>query len=194
MTAVNDNTTTHDAREVQRELLPRAVPRFEGLELAGVCRPAIAVGGDCYDYLEHADGRPGLVIADISGKGVPAALLMASLQASVRSLFHLAADPGRDSIRVVAQALNVDSTIDGDLLAAAQELVVTGDARIAGGVVAAGRRVEIDGRVEGVPGWRRGRSSFAARCTATPMSLQTVWTWRPAPASPATSTIGHGRP
>lgn len=83
------------AREVQRELLPRAVPRFEGLELAGVCRPAIAVGGDCYDYLEHADGRPGLVIADISGKGVPAALLMASLQASVRSLFHLAADPGQ---------------------------------------------------------------------------------------------------
>ena len=83
------------AREVQRELLPRAAPRFEGLEVAGVCRPAIAVGGDCYDYLQHADGRPGLVIADISGKGVPAALLMASLQASVRSLFPGAADLGR---------------------------------------------------------------------------------------------------
>ena len=83
------------AREVQRELLPRGVPRFEGLEVTGVCRPAIAVGGDYYDYLEHADGRPGLVIADISGKGVPAALLMASLQASVRSLFHTAADPGQ---------------------------------------------------------------------------------------------------
>ena len=83
------------AREVQRELLPHAAPRLEGLELAGVCRPAIAVGGDYYDYLQHADGRPGLVIADISGKGVPAALLMASLQASVRSLFHTAADPGQ---------------------------------------------------------------------------------------------------
>ena len=83
------------AREVQRELLPRTTPRFEGLELAGICRPAIAVGGDYYDYLRHADGRPGLVIADISGKGVPAALLMASLQASVRSLFHTVADPGR---------------------------------------------------------------------------------------------------
>ena len=83
------------AREVQRELLPRAVPSFEGLELAGVCRPAIAVGGDYYDYLQHVDGRPGLVIADISGKGVPASLLMASLQASVRSLFHTAADPGQ---------------------------------------------------------------------------------------------------
>ena len=83
------------AREVQRELLPRAAPRFEGLELAGVCRPAIAVGGDYYDYLRQADGRPGLVIADISGKGVPAAILMASLQASVRSLFPTAADPGQ---------------------------------------------------------------------------------------------------
>ena len=83
------------AREVQRELLPSTAPRFDGLELAGVCRPAIAVGGDFYDYLQHADGRPGLVIADISGKGVPAALLMASLQASVRSLFHTVADPGQ---------------------------------------------------------------------------------------------------
>ena len=83
------------AREVQRELLPHAAPSFEGLELAGVCRPAVAVGGDYYDYLQHADGRPGLVIADISGKGVPAALLMASLQASVRSLFPTVADPGQ---------------------------------------------------------------------------------------------------
>ncbi len=83
------------AHEVQRGLLPRAAPSFRGLEAAGVCRPAIAVGGDYYDYLEHADGRPGIVIADISGKGVPAALLMASLQASVRSLFHTAPDPGQ---------------------------------------------------------------------------------------------------
>ena len=83
------------AREVQRELLPRAAPTFEGLELAGVCRPAIAVGGDYYDFLERADGRPGLVIVDVSGKGVPAALLMASLQASVRSLFPTAADLGQ---------------------------------------------------------------------------------------------------
>ncbi len=88
------------AREVQRELLPHAAPRFEGLELAGVCQPAIAVGGDYYDYLQHADGRPGLVLADISGKGVPAALLMASLQASVRSLFHTAADPGQLNARL----------------------------------------------------------------------------------------------
>ena len=78
------------ARDVQRELLPREAPPIEGLELAGVCRPAIAVGGDYYDYLQDGDGRLGLVIADVSGKGVPAALLMASLQASMRSGFPTA--------------------------------------------------------------------------------------------------------
>ena len=104
------------AREVQRELLPHAAPRFEGLELAGVCRPAIAVGGDYYDYLQHADGRPGLVLADISGKGVPAALLMASLQASVRSLFHTGGRPGatqREAERRAVPLLVVVALRDG---------------------------------------------------------------------------------
>jgi len=74
------------AREVQRELLPRAVPSVRGLELAGICLPAIGVGGDYYDFLPLPDERMGIVIADVSGKGIPAALLMAGLQASVRSL------------------------------------------------------------------------------------------------------------
>ena len=74
------------AREVQRELLPRSVPAIRGLELAGVCLPAVGVGGDYYDFLKLSDDRVGLVIADVSGKGIPAALLMAGLQASVRSL------------------------------------------------------------------------------------------------------------
>ena len=74
------------AREVQRELLPRSVPIVRGLELAGICLPAIGVGGDYYDFLPLPDERIGLVIGDVSGKGVPAALLMAGLQASVRSL------------------------------------------------------------------------------------------------------------
>lgn len=74
------------AREVQRELLPRGVPVVRGLEIAGICIPAIGVGGDYYDYLPLQDERIGLVIADVSGKGIPAALLMAGLQASVRSL------------------------------------------------------------------------------------------------------------
>ncbi len=82
------------ARMVQRQLLPRQAPDIAGLELSGICRQAIGVGGDYYDYVEIGDGRLGLIIADVSGKGVPAALLMASLQASARSLFLTTADPG----------------------------------------------------------------------------------------------------
>lgn len=74
------------ARDVQQELLPREPPAVEGLELAGVCRPAIGVGGDYYDFLALGGARAGLLIADVSGKGVPAALLMAGLQAAVRSM------------------------------------------------------------------------------------------------------------
>jgi sigma-B regulation protein RsbU (phosphoserine phosphatase) len=74
------------ARDVQRELLPRSVPVVRGLDLAGICLPAVGVGGDYYDFLPLPDERMGIVIADVSGKGIPAALLMAGLQASVRSL------------------------------------------------------------------------------------------------------------
>jgi sigma-B regulation protein RsbU (phosphoserine phosphatase) len=81
------------ARDVQRQLLPRALPEVHGLELAAVCRPAVGVGGDFYDFLTHADDRLGIVVADVSGKGIPAALLMAGLQASVRSIAHPGAMP-----------------------------------------------------------------------------------------------------
>lgn len=74
------------AREVQHELLPKGAPVVRGLELSGVCLPAVGVGGDYYDFIPVGQDRLGLVIADVSGKGVPAALLMAGLQASVRSL------------------------------------------------------------------------------------------------------------
>lgn len=74
------------AREVQRELLPRQAPELCGVELAAACLPAIGVGGDYYDFLPFAEDRIGLVVADVSGKGIPAALLMAGLQGSVRTL------------------------------------------------------------------------------------------------------------
>jgi len=82
------------AREVQHELLPRQAPHVEGLELAGVCEPAVGVGGDYYDFLPVSGDRVGLVIADVSGKGIPAALLMAGLQASVRSQAPFEDPPG----------------------------------------------------------------------------------------------------
>ena len=72
------------AREVQQRLFPQTLPSIPALEYAGHCRPASGVGGDYYDFLALSNGRLGLAIGDISGKGIPAALLMASLQASVR--------------------------------------------------------------------------------------------------------------
>lgn len=72
------------AREVQERLFPQTLPAVDGLDYAGRCRPARGVGGDYYDFLALPDGRFGLAIGDVSGKGVSAALLMASLQASLR--------------------------------------------------------------------------------------------------------------
>lgn len=73
------------ARAVQSRLLPARPVRLGTLECMGCCVQARPVGGDYYDFLELGQGRLGLVIADISGKGFPAALLMASVHASVRS-------------------------------------------------------------------------------------------------------------
>jgi len=73
------------AREVQQTLLPQDGPNVPGIEYAGICRPALGVGGDYYDFLQLPRGRFGFAIGDVSGKGVAAALLMASLQASLRS-------------------------------------------------------------------------------------------------------------
>jgi serine phosphatase RsbU (regulator of sigma subunit) len=75
------------ARQVQVQLLPREGRRLPTLECAGRCIQARAVGGDYFDFMEGAEGRLGLVLADVSGKGFAAALLMAGLQASLRTLF-----------------------------------------------------------------------------------------------------------
>ena len=72
------------AREVQERLFPQNDPAIPGLDCAGYCRPARGVGGDYYDFLLLEDGRLGIAIGDVSGKGIAAALLMASLQASLR--------------------------------------------------------------------------------------------------------------
>ena len=78
------------ASEVQRKLLPQHMPPLETLDYAGSCEPAWSVGGDYYDFLDMGRGRVGFVLADVSGKGVSAALLMANLQASVRSQYVIA--------------------------------------------------------------------------------------------------------
>ena len=73
------------ARRIQARLLPPGPPAVEGLELAGTSESAREVGGDYYDYLPLGDGRVALVIADVSGKGVGAALLMSGFRASLLS-------------------------------------------------------------------------------------------------------------
>jgi sigma-B regulation protein RsbU (phosphoserine phosphatase) len=74
------------AREVQERLFPQEMPEIAGATIAGHCRPALGVGGDYYDVFTLEDGRVGLAIGDVSGKGIAAALLMASLRASLRGV------------------------------------------------------------------------------------------------------------
>jgi sigma-B regulation protein RsbU (phosphoserine phosphatase) len=73
------------AQRIQRALLPTPLPEIDGCEMAAMWKPAHAFGGDCYDILRFSPTRLGLSIADVAGKGLPAALLMANLQASVRA-------------------------------------------------------------------------------------------------------------
>jgi sigma-B regulation protein RsbU (phosphoserine phosphatase) len=77
------------AREVQERLFPQTYPKVPCIDLAGYCRPAQAIGGDYYDFFVPGDGRLALALGDISGKGISAALLMASLRASLRSIASL---------------------------------------------------------------------------------------------------------
>jgi phosphoserine phosphatase RsbU/P len=73
------------AREVQAQLFPQSLPSLPGLQLGAICRPARVVSGDYYDFIRLGPNRLGIALADISGKGIFAALLMASLQAALRS-------------------------------------------------------------------------------------------------------------
>jgi len=75
------------AAEIQRSLLPVHAPNVPGVDLAGYNAACHTVGGDYYDFLAYPDGRVGLLVGDVAGKGMPAALLMSSLQARVQVLF-----------------------------------------------------------------------------------------------------------
>src|SRR5579864_354733 len=77
------------ARQVQQHLLPRHSPALKTAAYGGRCLPASEVGGDYYDFLDLGPGRLGMLLADVSGKGVAAALLTANLQASFRSQLEL---------------------------------------------------------------------------------------------------------
>ena len=85
------------AAEIQRRLLPAAAPLVAGLDLAGYNAACRTVGGDYYDFIPYPDGRVALIVADVAGKGMPAALLMSSLQARVQVIFD---EPGDLAHRV----------------------------------------------------------------------------------------------
>jgi len=91
------------AKQVQAQLFPQTLPSLRTLEYAGTCIQARKVGGDYYDFLDLGQERLGFVIADISGKGIAAALLMANLQANLRSQCAIAVDQPRRFLRSVNQ-------------------------------------------------------------------------------------------
>jgi serine phosphatase RsbU (regulator of sigma subunit)/catechol 2,3-dioxygenase-like lactoylglutathione lyase family enzyme len=100
------------AKHVQSRLFPQTLPPLATVEYCGVCIQARQVGGDYYDFLDLGQGRLGFVIADISGKGIAAALLMANLQANLRSLSAIARQQPDHLLRSVNQ-LFCENTTDG---------------------------------------------------------------------------------
>ena len=96
------------AREVQTHLFPREMPSIKRIELAGSCLPARHVSGDYYDFIPYGDSLLDIVIADISGKGISAALLMANLQSSIRShaVYQNAQEDGNEPIAKAMAAIN----------------------------------------------------------------------------------------
>jgi serine phosphatase RsbU (regulator of sigma subunit) len=91
------------AKQVQARLFPQTQPACGTLDYAGICIQALQVGGDYYDFLDLGQQRLGLVVGDISGKGIAAALLMANLQANLRSQYAGALDQPQMLLRAVNQ-------------------------------------------------------------------------------------------
>jgi predicted ester cyclase len=88
------------ARQIQQALLPEATPQLDGWELTTYYEPAREVGGDFYDFLEFEDGRLGLVVGDATGKGMPAALVMATTRGMLRAVVQSLESPGEVLARV----------------------------------------------------------------------------------------------
>lgn len=96
------------AAEVQQQLFPASAPLSTSAELAGFCQPARGIGGDYYDFLTFGNNKIGVAVADVSGKGISAALLMSNVQASLRSqaLAHNADGARPRSLADLVSAMN----------------------------------------------------------------------------------------
>jgi serine phosphatase RsbU (regulator of sigma subunit) len=95
------------ARRIQQASLPEEVPQLEGWQIYPLYRPAREVGGDFYDFFKLEDGRLGLIVGDATGKGVPAALVMASARSMLRAVAQTSTSPG-DVLRRVNDPLATD--------------------------------------------------------------------------------------
>jgi ketosteroid isomerase-like protein len=95
------------ARRIQQASLPKEVPTLEEWQINPYYQPAREVGGDFYDFLDLADGRLGVVVGDATGKGVPAALMMASTRSTLRAVAQASESPG-DALRRVNDPLATD--------------------------------------------------------------------------------------
>jgi serine phosphatase RsbU (regulator of sigma subunit)/predicted ester cyclase len=95
------------ARSIQRASLPKEVPTLQGWQISPFYQPAREVGGDFYDFFELPNGRLGIVVGDATGKGVPAALVMASARSMLRAVAQNSESPG-DVLRRVNDALVTD--------------------------------------------------------------------------------------
>ncbi len=106
------------AREIQRSLLPKVVPAGNGFGLAGFCQSARQVGGDFYDVLSLGEDRLLLTVADVMGKGVPAALFAATLRTLVRTLSESGTQPAELLSRINAAMFSELSDMDMFITAA----------------------------------------------------------------------------
>ena len=91
------------AREVQEQLFPQNFPHVEGVEIEAICRAARSVSGDYYDFIQLTETQVAIALADISGKGISAALLMASLQAALRSQLLTSGSENMSTSELVAR-------------------------------------------------------------------------------------------
>jgi sigma-B regulation protein RsbU (phosphoserine phosphatase) len=105
------------AQEVQRQLFPQSAPAVPGLELYGVCKAARSVSGDYYDFFPVDEHRVGLVLGDVSGKGISAALLMAAIQSALRAQFYDGLAPGQGPKRAEVSTAEVVERLNRQLYA-----------------------------------------------------------------------------
>jgi PAS domain S-box-containing protein len=96
------------ARLIQQTLLPKSLPALPGYDMAAYYQPAREVGGDFYDFLELEDGRLGLVVGDVSGKGVPAALVMAITRTMLHAAYRLGSPAPGEILEQVNNILQPD--------------------------------------------------------------------------------------